>query len=574
MNHTEHLTYYVAHFIDELVHNGVENVVISPGSRSTPLAMLACEHPALQEWILVDERSASFFALGMAKKLRAPVALICTSGTAAANYLPAVIEASYGRVPLLVLTADRPHELRGIGAPQTINQMDMYRHFVKEYQEMAPPEATNTMLQYVRNRAARAIRTAGMDNPGPVQLNFPFREPLVPDFTLENIWGTREKAFNSAALGVKTLPDADLQQIVSFFDEKEKGVIVCGPDAGEELAEPIVALSEKLQIPVIADPLSQLRAGEHAKSTIITGYDAMFRMREIRERFKPDYILRFGAMPTSKSYRFFVEAHADVPQYVVEQADAVREPTNHESTYVLAEGLLFSRALERAVQTKASANWLKSWQRHEAITTSILSAASSPVLTEGTAARVVKETLVDETDLFVSNSMPIRDIDTFFHQTAHNVFIYANRGASGIDGVTSTALGVAAAAGKRVVLMIGDLSFYHDLNGLLAAKKYQLDLTVILINNNGGGIFSFLPQSKEAAHFETLFGTPLDIDFEKAVAIYEGAFYRVKTEKALKERMEEAQLAEGLVVLEVQTDRAENEKWHQALWNKVKQGLV
>src|SRR5699024_4026164 len=228
MNHTEHLTYYVAHFIDELVHNGVEHVVISPGSRSTPLAMLACEHPALQEWILVDERSASFFALGMAKKLRAPVGLICTSGTAAANYLPAVTEAYYGRVPLLVLTADRPYELRGIGAPQTINQMDMYRHFVKEYQEMAPPEATEAMLRYVRNRAARAIRTAGMDNPGPVQLNFPFREPLVPDFTLKNIWGTRETAFNPAVYGFKTLPETDVQQMASILADKEKGIIVCG----------------------------------------------------------------------------------------------------------------------------------------------------------------------------------------------------------------------------------------------------------------------------------------------------------------------------------------------------------
>lgn len=574
MNHTEHLTYYVAHFIDELVHNGVEHVVISPGSRSTPLAMLACEHPALQEWILVDERSAGFFALGMAKKLRAPVGLICTSGTAAANYLPAVTEAYYGRVPLLVLTADRPHELRGVGAPQTINQMDMYRHFVKEYQEMAPPEATEAMLRYVRNRAARAIRTAGMDNPGPVQLNFPFREPLVPDFTLKNIWGARETAFNPAVYGFKTLPETDMQQIASILAEREKGIIVCGPDAGKELADSVVALSYKLQIPILADPLSQLRAGKHAKTTIITGYDTMFRMPEIRDRFKPNYILRFGAMPTSKSYRFFVEAHADVPQFVIEQADAVREPTNHDSTYVLADALLFSQALEQVVEQKVSSNWLKSWQHHERITTSILSEAAPPVLTEGTAARVVTNVLAEESYLFVSNSMPVRDIDTFFHQTDKNVFLYANRGASGIDGVTSTALGIAAAARKRVVLIIGDLSFYHDLNGLLAAKKYQLDLTVVLINNEGGGIFSFLPQSKETAHFETLFGTPLDIDFEKAVAMYEGAFYRVKTEAALKERIEAAQLAEGLVVLEVQTDRVENEKWHKELWNKVKQGLV
>lgn len=574
MNHTEHLTYYVAHFIDELAKSGVEQVVISPGSRSTPLAMLVAQHPTLKEWILVDERSAGFFALGMAKKSRTPVALICTSGTAAANYLPAVTEAYYSRVPLLVLTADRPHELRGVGAPQTINQMNMYQHFVKEYFEMALPEATPAMLNYVRNRAARAVTTAGMDNPGPVQLNFPFREPLVPDFTLENIWGTRATTFNPVIYGEKTVQEADIQYLSSILNTHEKGMIVCGPDTEEGLATSVVELSEKLQIPILADPLSQLRAGNHKKSTIITGYDAMFREPEIRERVKPAYIIRFGAMPTSKSYRFFAEEHADIPQFVVEPTAAVREPTNHDSSYILADGVHLISTLEQTIEKKAVTKWLETWQQYEAITTSILSKADYPVLTEGTAVRVVKEALPEGTDLFVSNSMPVRDIDTFFHQTDQEVYLYANRGASGIDGITSTALGIAAAGGKRVVLMIGDLSFYHDLNGLLAAKKYQLDLTVILINNNGGGIFSFLPQSKEAMHFETLFGTSLDIDFEKAVSMYDGAFYRVTTEADLRKQLTAAHQSTGLVVLEVQTDRGENEKWHQALWNKVKRGLM
>lgn len=223
MNHTEKLTRYVANFVDELAKSGLEHVVISPGSRSTPLAMLFTEYEQMQTFVAVDERSASFFALGMAKETNKPVALVCTSGTAAANYYPAIIEAYYSRVPLLILTADRPHELRSIGASQTIKQINMYGDHVKWFQEMALPESTPEMLQYVRNRASRAILETKQGNPGPVHLNFPFREPLIPDLTLSDLWGDqKDEPFNPVYEGMKRLSDVQIEQLLNMLAIKKK----------------------------------------------------------------------------------------------------------------------------------------------------------------------------------------------------------------------------------------------------------------------------------------------------------------------------------------------------------------
>src|SRR5690625_2087006 len=213
MNYTEKLTRYVANFVDELAHSGVKHVVISPGSRSTPLAMLFREHEQINDWVIIDERSAAFFALGIAKYTNRPVALVCTSDRATANYFPAIAEAKYGRVPLLVLTADRPHELRDVGAPQTMDQLAMYGDYVKEFVEMAPPEATDTYLKYARSRAARIVRVALMGEKGPVHVNFPFREPLLPDVSLANVWGNRHEAYNQAYDGKKMLDEKHIAAI-------------------------------------------------------------------------------------------------------------------------------------------------------------------------------------------------------------------------------------------------------------------------------------------------------------------------------------------------------------------------
>lgn len=575
MKHIESLTRYTANFIDELVCSGLRHVVISPGSRSTPLAMLCTEHEQLKEWILIDERSAAYFALGIAKETKEPVAIVCTSGTAAANYFPAIVEAYHARIPLVVLTADRPHELRDIGASQTINQVQMYGNFVKKSWEMALPEGSEKMLHYVRNRASRVMIEAQEGNPGPVHVNFPIREPLTPDLSIENLWGKGEKnGYNLAYEGEKRLTKSQLTELAQKLGKK-RGVIVCGPQTDDELAPLITSLSDALGAPILADPLSQLRTGSHEKDLIISTYDTIFRSESLREKLAPDYIIRFGAMPISKSYLFYVEAHADVLQIVVENQRDTREPTNHSSDYFFTESRRFCEDLIPFIKhADLHENWLSSWQQLEQIAMKELKQVETTELTEGEVVRDVIQLVPADSILFVANSMPVRDVDTFLLQMEKKVKLHANRGVSGIDGTMSSALGIAATTRQRVTLIIGDLSFYHDMNSLLAAKHYELDITILLINNNGGGIFSFLPQAKEAKHFEALFGTPLHIDFQHAVKMYGGAYDKVTDKNAFLEAVKQTEHQSGITVIEVQTDREENVIWHRELWNKIEKRLL
>lgn len=576
MNYTEALTRYTANFIDELTAHGLRDVVISPGSRSTPLAVLFAEHEKVNDWIVVDERSAAYFALGIAQATKRPVALVCTSGTATANYMPAIAEAFYARVPLIVLTADRPHELRDVGASQTMNQIGMYRDFVKLFYEMALPEAQDEMLAYVRNRALRAMNIASADSRGPVHLNFPFREPLIPDVTLNNLWGSQKQKYKSSVFsGEKSLPEAELQTLASFISENRRGLLVCGPQADERLAKAISALSDRLNVPILADPLSQLRAGKFMNNNIIATYDSLFRSEKIRTELKPDYIIRFGAMPISKHFSFYIDEHSDVQQFVVENDGMVREPTNNASHYVIADGTFLCEDLLSQIERNDRENktWIARWKNIDSIVKEELRNVDSDKLTEGTAVHHVIEQLDEQSHLFIANSMPIRDVDTFFMPTEKQIRTYANRGLSGIDGTLSSALGVAT-TGKHVTLVIGDLSFYHDLNSLLIAKRYRLPITIVLINNNGGGIFSFLPQAQEEEkYFEHLFGTPLDIDFKHGVTMYGGKYNIVTEGHELAKALQENRKLETFSVVEVRTDRSENVVWHRQLWEKIIQRL-
>lgn len=572
MNYTEALTRYTANFIDELVARGVRDVVVSPGSRSTPLAVLVAEHEEIEDWVVIDERSAGYFALGIAQATDRPVALVCTSGTAVANYFPAVVEAYYARVPLLVLTADRPHELRDIGASQTIDQIKMFGHFVKGSFEMAPPKADEASLAYVRNRASRAVKRSLLDNPGPVHVNFPFDEPLMPDITLPNLWQSQKGQEKTEwFVGKKQLDELMLDELLERIESKEKGLIVCGPQRDKALVDELIQLSDKLRIPILADPLSQLRTTPYVKDTVMGSYDAYLRSEKVRQGMKPDYILRFGAMPISKHLSFYLKEHADVPQYIIENYDHVREPLNVSSNYIVADGARLCKALNQRVSPnrKQTTAWFEKWLKMENEARNVLSQGMvQGQLTEGRVSQIVLDSLEDGSHFFVANSMPVRDVDTFLIPTSKDIRLYANRGVSGIDGTLSSAIGVAA-TGKKVTLLIGDLSFYHDLNSLFIAKRYELPITIILINNNGGGIFSFLPQAKEEKHFEHLFGTPLNIDFAHAVEMYEGDYFLVEKEEELKEVLLKDKKRKGFSVIEVQTDRVENVTWHRALWDEI-----
>jgi 2-succinyl-5-enolpyruvyl-6-hydroxy-3-cyclohexene-1-carboxylate synthase len=597
-------TLAVAALLDELAQGGVRHAVVSPGSRSTPLAVLAAEHGGLTVWLNIDERSAGFFALGLAKATREPVALICTSGTAAANYWPAVAEASLARVPLVVLTADRPHELRDVGAPQTILQAGMYGRHVKWDFDLPVPDGTAVLVRHARTVAARAVATAREAPMGPVHLNVPLREPLLPDLALPRLFEA-ERGAGRPGIRVtagRRLPDEGrIAGLARELAGVRRGLIVCGPMDEPGFSEAVADLARRLAWPLLADPLSQLRSGEGA-AAVIDAYDAFLRDGRTAEALKPEAVLRFGAMPVSKAFQQYVERHRDCRHLVVD-AGGWREPTLSADEMVHADPVLFCRHLAAALDERngrgarpedggtgpdggqetgppeaPSADWLGLWRRINRETRAVLERAGREQAGEppfeGRVFLELRELLPPGAALVVGNSMPVRDLDAFFGSRPEPVRIAGNRGANGIDGLVSTALGFSA-AGIKTVLVIGDLSFYHDMNGLLMAKRCKLDLTVVLVNNDGGGIFSFLSQAAlDESRFEALFGTPTGLDFAHAARLYGGEHARPADWDGFRRAFADAMDAGGLRIIEVRTDRAANVEQHRRAWRAVAERLA
>ncbi len=571
MSHQESLTAYLAAFVTELVYSGVTDVVVSPGSRSTPMAMVMAENPDLNIHIHVDERSAAFFALGIAKAANKPVAILCTSGTAAANYFPAIVEARYSRVPLIVLTADRPHELREVGAPQAIDQIHLYGQHVKWFAEMALPEENKEMIRYARTVCARAAAIASAAPAGPVHLNFPFREPLIPKLD-ENLFkmDERPKGYMKVNNGELTADDFLFEEIAAKLSGKEKGIIVCGNIADERFANALTGLSEILKFPILADPLSQLRSGEHSLENIIEAYDTFLRNEDAKTFLKPDVILRFGAMPISKALTIFLKENHAAEQFVVDGGGGWRDPAALSTEMIFCSETLFCEKLLAISETKEATGFLEKWKKINELTKETLKQIPDiQELSEGKLFYQLAEMLPADATLFVGNSMPIRDLDSFFLNNPKSIKVMANRGANGIDGTVSTALG-AALYSKSLYLILGDLTFFHDLNGLIAAKIHNIDINIILINNNGGGIFSFLPQSEHPKHFELLFGTPLNIEFEHAVKMFNGRFTKITDWDHFHTEMKNSQQdSSGINVFEIVTKRDRNRDEHREIWQTV-----
>ncbi|PLS01977.1 2-succinyl-5-enolpyruvyl-6-hydroxy-3-cyclohexene-1-carboxylic-acid synthase [Neobacillus cucumis] len=570
MNHQESLTAYIAAFVAELVLTGVTDVVVSPGSRSTPMAMVMAEHPDLNVHIHVDERSAAFFGLGIAKAKNKPVAILCTSGTAAANYFPAIVEAKYSRVPLLILTADRPHELREVGAPQAIDQLHLYGHHVKWFADMALPEKSNEMIRYARTICARAAAIATQTPAGPVHLNFPFREPLIPkmDKTLFEL-SERPKGYVKVHNSHLDVRDEVFKEIAEFLNEKEKGIIVCGNISDEKFAKAVTSLADRLNYPILADPLSQLRSGEHELEDIIEAYDTFLRNKDAKTFLKPDVVLRFGAMPVSKALTIFLKENHLADQFVVDGGGGWRDPSALSTNMIFCNETIFCEKLLTYLDTNTSPRFLEDWKKINQLTKENMTVIRDVTeLSEGKLFNQLADLLPEESTLFVGNSMPIRDLDSFFLSNNKSIKLMANRGANGIDGTVSTAIG-AAVYTRSLYLVLGDLTFFHDLNGLIAAKLYNIDIQIIVINNNGGGIFSFLPQSEHPKHFELLFGTPLNIDFEHAVKMFNGQYTKIIDWDHLGTLLEQSKNQKGIHVYEINTNRDRNRDEHRDFWLSV-----
>ncbi len=580
MNPPEVLTAYIGAFVDELALSGVRHVCVCPGSRSAPLALLIARRADLRVWTHVDERSAGFFALGMAKALRDPVAMLCTSGTAAANFLPAVVEAHLGRVPLVVLTADRPHELRDNGAPQAIDQVRLYGSYAKWFADVALPEDSPEMLRYIRATAARAVAIARLAPSGPVHLNFPLREPLVPARS-SVVEGPGARQVVAVTAGRRVLAQDDAERLSGMLDRERRGVIICGAQDDPEFPGAVMSLAARLGWPVLADPLSGVRRGPHHSDLVISAYDAFLRDPGFAARMAPEVVLRFGAMPTSKPLLLFLQAHPACRHIVVDDAPAWRDPASLVSEMVYADPTALCAQLrsaecgvrndanvlpKRKPLTQYAEDWVEAERRTQAAIGGELAGMDEPF--EGKVFAELGELLPAAATLFVGSSMPVRDLDTFLPGGEKAIRCMSNRGANGIDGVVSSALG-ASTDGGPLVLVIGDLSFYHDMNGLLAAKQHHLRATIVLLNNDGGGIFSFLPQATETDEFEQLFGTPTGLDFRPAVEMYGGRFLRPPTWEAFRAAVREGIAGDGLTVIELRTERDRNVADHRAIWPAV-----
>jgi 2-succinyl-5-enolpyruvyl-6-hydroxy-3-cyclohexene-1-carboxylate synthase len=580
---SENGTYaFIQAFLDELVQGGVRHLCLCPGSRSTPLALQAARHPRLRVWIHLDERSCGFFALGMAKTLRAPVALLSTSGTAAANFLPAVVEARYGHVPLVVLTADRPHELRDCGANQSIDQVHLYGRHAKWFVELPIPEATPAALRYARSVAARCVEQGTAPPPGPVHVNVPLREPLVSAPTEGRGGGAPPgrpaQGPYTRTLPSRLLPEPDaLAEVAHAVEGRERGLLVCGPLDQPRFSQAVTELAGALQFPLLADPLSQVRCGDHGPGLVVDTYDAFLRVEELWDALRPEVVLRFGAAPTSKPLLLFLAHQAEARQISV-GPEGPLDPDRVVSDFVRADPTAFCEALRQALPPQGRGDrWLRCWQEINRLSRETVDRAlgSLQELCEARVFRELADLLPEGTLLYTGNSMPVRDLDAFFPALRRRIRFLGNRGASGIDGVLSSALGAAAVHPGPVVLVLGDLSFYHDLNGLFAAYRYGLDALVVLLHNDGGGIFSFLPQAMlERSEFELLFGTPHGLDFRPVVEMFGGRYVRPDGWESFRRAIREGIRQGGLWVVEVRTDRERNVELHRQVWAEVRSTLV
>ncbi len=574
------LTRFVGAFVDELARSGVEHVCLCPGSRSTPLALLLRRHPSIRVWNHLDERSAAFFALGMAKTLRQPVALLSTSGTAAVNFAPAVVEARHSRVPLLLLTADRPPELRDVGANQTIDQPHLYGRYAKWFVEMLLPEASDEAIRYARTIACRAAATARSGVPGPVHVNFPFREPLIP--AAESATGVPARDGHTPFVAVQQAPrwldPASLNPLATELRTTRRGLIVCGPQDDPPFPRAVAELAEELSFPLLADPLSQVRCGPHHGPQVIDNYDAFLRDGATAESLAPDLVLHFGATPISQPLLQFLQRHSDARHILVGEGSwndpaLVANQVIESDPSLLCQALL--TALGRSGPRQPVSDWPLLWQRSAGQARAALHSclATPSELSEPSILLELAEILPPGASLFAGNSMPVRDLDTVFPASDRPLRFLANRGASGIDGVVSTALGASAVSAHPLVLVIGDLSFYHDMNGLLAAGRHGLSVTFVLMNNDGGGIFSLLPQAEDPEHFEELFGTPHGLDFRPVAQIYGLTYRRVSSRVEFRQTMDESLAAAGTTIVELRTDRTANARLHREMWQAVSRAL-
>lgn len=550
---------------ETLVRVGISQVVVSPGSRSTPLTMALAAHEGMETIPVLDERSAAFFALGLARQSGRPVGLVCTSGSAAANYLPAIVEASESGVPLLVLTADRPPEMRACASGQTIDQQKLYGDYGAFYHELAVPGATLELLSYLRQTVVHAAERTLLPQRGVVHLNVPFRDPLTPE---ENGTAAPMKAVINETFFAHLQP-VDLvgmgQSKVWQRPTTTRGLIVAGPEMSRNprrYAQIISELSVSLGWPILADGVSPLRNFPTKEAVVIGAYDTILRNEKRGRDLVPRYVLCLGSWPTSKVLRGWLEQSGAEIVLVTDRID------NRDCLHGRTRHMRVPVEMLATKPTKApDGSYAKLWHEAHLKVMSALNEAQRPHTNfEGDIAPTLARALPAGTPMYVASSMAIRDLEYFWPVSDQGVLMYFNRGANGIDGTLSTALGVAH-RNQPSVLLTGDLAFLHDSNGLLLRAKFVGSLTVVLINNSGGGIFEHLPVAQFEPPFEEYFATPQAVDFAKLCAAHQVEHIVVRDLGHLGELVTLLP-SEGIRVLEVVTDRKRDATFRKTLFRQ------
>ena len=563
---------YIATLVDEFAQLGITHAVFSPGSRSTTMAMLFREHGDFETYMNIDERSAGFMALGIAKAHRKPVILVCTSGSAVAHYMPAVLEAQYSGVPLIILSADRPHTLQHVGAPQTVDQQKLFGTAVNYYEELAVPQQDH-YYTYPRLVARKAYMKAMDVKRGPVHINVPLFEPLVPELD--------KKHFDCGRLPFSvvggTIQPSDVHAMYDLL-KNTKVLILAGPSAYPNDIESILALSYMFNAPILGDPLSNMRSVRDER--VVTSYDAVLTQEAYRDVLQPDCILQIGQMVVSKRVQQWVASMQHTPIISVSPTMDYTNPAGNTTLFVQStpQGLVAAlkigipelHAMENEGYAEgayeeldtADNGYLATWIHADEVGRKQLDTVGrEQELFEGRTIHLLQELLPQHSQIVVANSMSIRDMDYFWSGNRHSAIIYGNRGVNGIDGTVSTALGIAT-NGMPTVLLTGDLTFFHDLNGLAVAKTHPLNVTIIVHNNDGGGIFEYLPQ-KGTPHFDYLFSTAQGLDYSGLATLYGIDFVRVTSNDELKNALQNYVGTTGVHVIEIPTSKERSRELHK-----------
>lgn len=566
--------------VEELVRNGVEYFCISSGSRSSPLTMAVANNAKACALIHFDERASAYRALGIISATNKPVAVITTSGTAAANLFPAVIETSKKKAPMIVLTADRPPELRWTGAHQTIDQTKIYGEYVRMFFDMPTP-TTDIAPEFVLTTVDQAIARAQGNPGGPVHLNCMFREPLapiksgnIPTAYLRNI-SAWQKGGSPYTTYVKTQPQLntiDVNAIASTLKSIKNGIIVVGKLSNTKESKSVVQLAQKLQWPVFADITSGLHLGNNEA---IHYFDQILLSDKWRKANKPDGVLHLGGRITSKRWYEFME-EVQPKHYIMALNHLLRnDPLHNVTTRIQCSIATLTQALSKKLPKRLSNPKLSQLNTlNEVVHQSVNTFAQKQTsLNEPLVARLITQNITSSSGLFISSSMPIRDVDMYADPYQRSVPIGSNRGASGIDGVIATAAGFSTGLNKPITLLIGDLAFLYDLNALAMVQSLKNPMTIVVLNNNGGGIFSFLPIQKIGKSFEQYFGTPHHCHFDEAANLFNLNYCRPQTPGEFTQSYSIALKSNTSTIIEVQTDRNENLKVHNQLQTLIKNNL-